>query len=120
MPTGEDLRALIRDVIGEAAEEGDIVIVAHAASMALAGKEDVLRVLITASPETRARRIAEVRRIDERQAVKVIRGEDAAREEYFGRFYGVDRELPTAYDLVINTDVLSPDRAAELVLLAAS
>jgi cytidylate kinase len=120
MPTGEDLRALIRDVIREAAEEGDVVIVAHAASMALAGKEDVLRVLVTASSETRARRIAEVRKIDARQAAKAIKTEDAAREEYFARFYSVDRELPTDYDLVVNTDVLSPDRAAELVLLAAS
>jgi CMP/dCMP kinase len=120
MPTGEDLRALIRDVIGEAAEEGDVVIVAHAASMALAGREDVLRVLVTASSETRARRIAEVRKIDARQAAKVVKTEDTAREEYFARFYGVDRELPTDYDLVVNTDILSPDRAAEIVLLAAS
>jgi cytidylate kinase len=120
MPTGEDLRALIRDVVREAAEEGDVVIVAHAASMALAGREEVVRVLVTASSETRARRIAEGRKIDARQAAKAIKDEDAARAEYFARFYGVDRELPTDYDLVINTDVLSPDRAAELVLLAAS
>ena len=53
----ERLRALIREVIEEVANEGQAVIVAHAASMALAGREGVLKVLVTASPE-RARRAA--------------------------------------------------------------
>jgi cytidylate kinase len=120
MPSGEDLRALIRDVIRDVAEEGNVVIVAHAASMALAGTEDVLRVLVTASPETRARRLTEATQVDARQAAKAIRDEDAARDDYLARFYGVERELPTHYDLVVNTDLISPDRAAELVLLAAT
>jgi Cytidylate kinase-like family len=120
MPSGEDLRALIRDVIRDVAEEGDVVIVAHAASMALAGREDVLRVLVTASPETRARRLAETTKVDMRQADKAIRDSDGARADYLARFYGVERELPTHYDLVVNTDVVSPDRAADLLLLAAT
>jgi len=120
MPSGDDLRALIREVISDVAEEGDVVIVAHAASMALAGREDVLRVLVTASPETRARRVAEAGKVDARQAAKLIRDEDAARDDYLARFYRVDREQPTHYDLVVNTDVISPDRAADLLLLAAT
>jgi hypothetical protein len=56
------LRALIRDTIGEVATEGRVVIVAHAASMALGGREDVLRVLVTASPDTRARRLVQLSR----------------------------------------------------------
>jgi cytidylate kinase len=120
MPSGEDLRTLIREVIRDVAEEGDVVIVAHAASMALAGRKDVLRVLVTASSETRARRVAETRKVHTRQAVKVIKDEDAARDDYLARFYSVDREVPTYYDLVVNTDVISPDRAADLLLLAAT
>jgi cytidylate kinase len=120
MPSSEDLRALIREVISEVAEDGDVVIVAHAASMALAGREDVLRVLVTASTETRARRVAAARKVNPRQAAKVIKDEDAARDDYLARFYNVDRELPTHYDLVVNTDAISPDRAADLLLLAAT
>ena len=120
LPSGEDLRALIRDVIRDVAEEGNVVIVAHAASLALAGREDVLRVLVTASPETRAQRLAEATKVDARQAAKAIRDEDAARDDYLARFYGVERELPTHYDLVVNTDLVSPDRAADLLLLAAT
>jgi cytidylate kinase len=93
------------------------VIVAHAASLALAGR-NVLRVLVTASPETRAGRVAAARGVDERAAARVVKDEDAARADYLKRFYGVDRELPTHFDLVVNTDVLVPGLAAELVLAA--
>jgi cytidylate kinase len=44
---------------------------------------------------------------------------DQARADYFRAFYGVGRELPTHYDLVVNTDVLGPDQAAEIVVYAA-
>ena len=40
---------------------------------------------------------------------------DAGRADYLKRFYGVDEESPTQYDLVINTDVLSLEQAADLV-----
>lgn len=55
--SGADVRALIRDSIEHMAAQGNVVIVAHAASHALSGRPDVLRVLVTASPDTRAERI---------------------------------------------------------------
>jgi cytidylate kinase len=119
MPTDEDLRALIRDVIREVAEEQDIVIAAHAASMVLADRRDALRVLVTASGKTRAARIASARSLDARRAEKVLADEDAARADYLKRFHRVDLELPTHYDVVVNTDDLAPERAAELIALAA-
>ena len=48
------LRALIRRSIEETAARGEVVIVSHGASYALAGRDDVLRVLVTASRQTRA------------------------------------------------------------------
>ena len=56
-PLEDRLRSLIREVIEEVANEGRAVIVAHAASMALAGRYGILRVLVTAPPERRARRL---------------------------------------------------------------
>ena len=44
---------------------------------------------------------------------------DAARADYLRRFHGLSAELPTHYDLVVNTDALSIDQAAELVAQAA-
>jgi Cytidylate kinase-like family len=117
--TGEVYRSLIREVIRDIAEQGDVVIVAHAASMALAERSDVLRVLVTASLETRVARTASGGRLSEAEAAKAVKKADAARADYFRRFYRIDRELPTHYDLVLNTDALTPDVAADLVYHAA-
>jgi Cytidylate kinase-like family len=63
-PRSDELRGLIRSVIEEVAQQGSAVIVAHAASLALGEREGVLRVLITASPQTRARRVATTLELD--------------------------------------------------------
>ena len=119
-PRSDELRAFIRDAIEAAADTGSVVIGAHAASFALAGKDDLLRVLVTASAKTRAQRIAAQRGIDEAEAEREIRDGDAERADYLQRFYGVRTEVPTQYDLVVNTDVLSHDDAARVVAQAAA
>jgi cytidylate kinase len=113
-------RSLIRAAIHEMAAAGKVVIVAHAASLALAGDDRVLRVLVTASPEVRARRLLQTEQLDEREAAKRIDRSDKERAAYIKRFYGVDRELPSNYDLVVSTDRLSPSDACTLVLDAAA
>jgi cytidylate kinase len=117
-PTDADLRVLIGDVLRSFADQGSVVIVSHAASFALGGRE-VLRVLVTASDETRARRVSESSGTDERDAARQVRTEDGARADYLKRFYGVDRELPTHFDIVINTDALTTEQAADLIASAA-
>jgi hypothetical protein len=119
MPTDEDLRVLITDAIREAAQEGDIVIASHAASVVLADRKDALRVLVTASQKTRVGRIAAARNLDLRKAEKVLAEEDAARADYLKRFHGIELELPIHYDLVVNTDDLTPELGADLIKLAA-
>ena len=115
----EALRDFIRSVVWESAERGSAVIVAHAASLALAGRADVLRVWITASPETRARRIAEAQGIAEAEAGRQVARGDTNRADYLKRFYGASAELPTHYDMVLNTDHISAEDAAALILSAA-
>lgn len=119
-PRGDDLRHLIREVIEETADQGNAVIVAHAASYALAGRTDVLRVLVTASPETRAQRLAATGGGGEKDAAKRIKSSDAGRADYLRRFYKVDSELPTHYDLVVSTDVLTAEETAEIIVHAAA
>jgi cytidylate kinase len=116
--TGENVRSLIREVIEQTANRGSAVIVAHAASHAVARGRDALRVLVTGSPEVRARRLAQLGKLDDTRAARAVKESDAGRRDYLKRFYGLDEELPTQYDLVINTDVLPLARAAELVARA--
>ena len=118
--SSEAVRSLIQDAIEETADRGDVVIVSHGASFALSRGPNLLRVLLTASPETRAVRLSESRGLDSKGARKAIKDADAARSDYLRRFYGVETELPTHYDLVVNTDVLSVEQAAGLIVQGAS
>lgn len=119
-PVPDDLRGLIRTAIEETADEGSAVIVAHAASLALASRDDVLRVFVTASAEVRQRRYADRHGVPDADAKKEIAFSDGARADYFKRFYKVPAELPTHYDLVVCTDRLTPAAAADLIAAAAA
>ncbi len=112
-------RALIQQVIRETATDGEVVIVAHAAGMLLAGMPDLLRVFVTAPLETRTARVAAERGIDEREARRLVERSDRERAAYFQRFYSLRQELPTHYDLVVNTDTLTPESAATAIVCAS-
>jgi hypothetical protein len=56
---GETVRPVIVEAIHAVTGRGRAVIVSHAASIPLAGRPDVLRVLVTASADTRAQRAEE-------------------------------------------------------------
>ena len=117
--TPDDLRLLIQATIQEIASDGRAVIVAHAASMTLATRTDVVRVLVTASAETRARRLVAAQGIALEAAAAVVATSDRSRRDYFRRFHDIAQELPTHYDVVVNTDVLAPEQAAEVIVCAA-
>jgi cytidylate kinase len=116
----DDIRSLIRETIEQTAARGKAVIVAHAASYAIGHGDRVLRVLVTASPETRTTRVAEAEGLDQTGAARALKESDAGRADYLKRFYDVREESPTHYDLVLNTDALSIAQAADLIARGAA
>jgi cytidylate kinase len=117
--TSPSYQRLIQDVIRQTAAKGNVVIVAHGASILLAGTPELLRVLVTGSPAIRARRLAAEARRDAAWAAREIERTDGERRSFFRRLHGLDAELPTHYDLVVNTDVLSVEEAARIITAAA-
>lgn len=115
----ESYEGIITEVIRQTAAQGKVVIVAHGASIPLAGTPDLLRVMVTASADVRAGRVAESQGLDKGKAARAVADSDKARHDYFRRFYRLSEELPTHYDLVINTDVLSVAQAAQAILAVA-
>ena len=110
---------LIEQAVVETAQQGNVVILAHGASIPLAKVEGVIRVLVTASEATRAERIAADQGIDAKKAGDAIKESDKERERYFERIYELDRELPTHYNLIVNTDTLTTEQAAQIITHAA-
>ena len=117
--SSDEIRALIRETIEQTAARGKAVIVAHAASYAIGRGDAALRVLVTASPETRATRVAGAGELDQAEAARAVKESDAGRADYLKRFYEVGEELPTHYDLVVNTNDFSAGQAAALIAEAA-
>jgi cytidylate kinase len=119
-PSPDSLRGVMRSVIEDIASRRHAVIVSHAASHALATRDDALRVLVTAGTDTRRDRIMAADNLSEKEAGKRVARGDTNRADYIKRFYHVSPELPTHYDIVINTDRLSVDEAVDVVVRVAS
>ncbi|MEX1104411.1 MAG: cytidylate kinase-like family protein, partial [Dehalococcoidia bacterium] len=114
--TSSDYRRFVEDVVRDLAEQGNCVIVGHAAQVILRGRLDTVRLLVTGSPDFRARRIMAGMNVDEPTALKTVERTDAERKDWYKRFYETGWLTPWTYDLCINTDHLNPEQAAEVVL----
>ena len=117
----DDMRQWIREAILETAEENNVVIVAHAASYALARRKGVLRVLITGTEFGRVQKWLQTAGGKSlREAAENIRESDAARADYLKRFYGVKTEMPEHYDITLSVDRLTEPAIATLIIQAAN
>lgn len=108
----------IRLLIQAAYKRGNVVIVGRGGMVALVDKPDVLHVRIVAPLETRIRRWQEREGISYDEARKVVRERDAAHIDFVRRFFDADVTDPALFDLVISTDKLTPESAAELIIQA--
>jgi len=106
----------IRDAVRNAADRGNVVLVAHAACYACAGRSDVLRIWVTAPPSTRASRLASALGLSDKDAARSVRQSDAGRASYLKKVYDIDEESDTDYDVVINTERLTTDAAVGLIV----
>ena len=116
----DELRGKIRSAIDEYMAHGDVVILAHAASHSLAGREGVLRVFVTGTREARSARLAASRLLSDKDAAKLVDTGDANRADYLKRFYGIESESPSHYDIVVDTDGITVEEASQMVVAAAA
>jgi cytidylate kinase len=108
----------LRRVVEAAADSGRAVIIGRASQIFLAKRRDVLHVLIEAPLQERITYVALREHLDAAHARERIQLKDGDRSRYFQAVLHRDANDPMLYDLVINTGVLSLDRAVDLILLA--
>jgi cytidylate kinase len=121
-PAELDERRYIRTITGviEAlAEGGNVVLVGRGSQVILRDRPGSLHVLATAPLEMRVRRIALRDEVTMEEARRRVQESDRGRAAFHRKFFKVDADDPSLFDLVICTGRLSYEVAADLTVTAA-
>jgi len=108
----------VRQVVREIAQSGSAVVVGRATHLLLRDVPGALHVHVVAPIEIRVERIMEERNCSREAADKLARDADHARESYTSRFYHSHWSDPTQYHLTINTGLLAPAEARDVIVSA--
>jgi cytidylate kinase len=114
-----DYLDLLTSIILEYAAQGQAMIVGRGGQMVLRTQPKVLRVQVIARFENRVYNIIKREGVKWREAAHAVRLADEQRAGYMRRFYNVDWLDSSLYDLVINTDRVPSETAANMIIQAA-
>jgi len=106
----------LESVIKELARSQSIVIRGRGSQFILKGYPNALHVLVVAPPELRVNRIMNSLNLDEEAARKEVARFDSSRREFTKRYFKAELEDPLHYDFVINTDHISFESAALIIV----
>ena len=115
MPTGAQVAEAQFQLIREVAEQDPCVIVGRCANYLLRERDDVLDIFIHAGVEYRLQRAIERLGLSEKQAQRVLKTTDRARQAYYKNYTGCDWNDPSLYHMVLNPDRLGEDACVELI-----
>lgn len=101
------------------ATAGDVIIVGRGGNEALRGVDGVVHVLVVASRGVRMERVVAARRLTGYQAFELVRDSDQDRRRYVRQNYDADWLDPHRYDICVNTDSLTLEHAADVILWTA-
>ena len=115
----ESYTELMKRVIQEYAQMGNVIIVGRGAQVILHDYASVLHVRVMASRPLRMQRLVERLGLDAKEAEKQINQSDKERARYLRHFYDVEWDDPDLYHLVVNTGKISVDLSTHLISEAA-
>jgi cytidylate kinase len=96
------------------------VLLGRAGAVVLAEHPRALHVRLDGPRERRVRIIQHERAVDEKEATRLLRDNDNAREAYVKQVYGADAKDQTLYHVMIGSTVIAPSVCVELIALAAN
>lgn len=106
----------VQELILAAYNYGNIVIIGRGSQIVLANMPNVLHVRVVASLEKRIRNWQTREGLTYKDACKRVKERDSAHVDFVKNFFDTDIRDPELYDLVINTNKLSPQDAADLII----
>src|SRR5215208_4293631 len=115
IPTSESFRAVLDEVVREAAEDG-AVIVGHGAHLALRERPGVGRGFLQAPIEARVQRLVHELGVSPQEARRQAEDYDRERVRFYHDAYHVNWFDARLYDCVVDTHLLGIHGAADIVL----
>jgi cytidylate kinase len=106
----------LESVVKELAAGQPIVIRGRGSQFILKDYPDAVHFLIVAPLEIRVMRVMSDRKLKEKTAKREINKFDSSRQEFVKRYFKTELEDPLHYDLVINTEHLSFEDAASIII----
>jgi cytidylate kinase len=110
----------LESVVKKLAQNPPLVIQGRGSQFILRNFPGAFHVMVVAPMELRVKRIMKSLKLDPEAAKREIMRFDNSRREFLRRYFHVEREEPEHYDLVINTEHLTFEVAASIVLDALS
>ncbi|HZK72587.1 MAG TPA: cytidylate kinase-like family protein [Clostridia bacterium] len=112
--------AITQQVIKEAARAGNVVIVGRGGAYILSDFKGALHVYLRAAEASRVQAVMARRSISEEQARRLLKQTDENWSAYIKQVYGHDRNLPSHYDLVLDTGRLGYETTVATIVAAAA
>ncbi len=106
--------------IKELARDHSAVIYGRGSQFILRDHPKALHVSVVAPFKVRLKRVIDSMELNEERAKQEMTRFDNSAREFMKRFFGVEMEDPTHYDLVINTEHFNFETATKLILEALS
>jgi cytidylate kinase len=120
-PSPDDILAYlqaVKVVMLELADAGNAIIVGRAGQILLAGRPNTLHVRMIAPVALRVERLSGRLGISTEAARAQIDASDRYHQQYFKRFYKIPWDGPGLYDLILNTEKMNPEDAADIICAA--
>ncbi len=114
-PTKREMAHNISKSILKLADMGNVIIVGRGSFYITRHHRNALHIRLIGSLQKRVKHMVDEYSLSLRQAEEYIKKEDTQRHDYVKKLFGVDLNDPHHYDLVINTDKLSPQEIIALI-----
>ena len=112
---------VVRLIIEELYGKGDMIIIGRGGQFILRGRKNTRHLLLVQKLESRILFMMDRYGLTRSEAEKAIRQRDQIRDSFLSFFADAEyKDDPVLYDLVINMDLVSMDRAEELVVSLVS
>jgi len=97
------------------AELGNVILIGRGGNIVTRKLSYVFHVRLVGSLSKRLERLQQSNQLDKKSALEFIRCEDGGRTRYLKKYFNADPNDPLLYHLVINTDLISCERAVRMV-----